>query len=200
MAKKSSKNPNRITFKCPNCGSNIVVDDGYYQCSQDALPAYAMVFVEWQAKGEEHAKKMYDFSHSTLKNMYDSWKVTDELGNRPMFFCDYEPMKQFNPMTQHKVWLPDPAQQRIAEEILERPLTEYEYNGLKKVPLLDEQGNFMVDSIRQLEFPREFITIKDMVDKTDYSKMPKLFNLKELRKRYEEFVDELDNKFGGSKQ
>lgn len=198
MARKSSKNPNRLNFKCPNCGSAISVDDGYFKCTQDALPAYDMLFREWNAKGESFAKHAYEFSHTTLRNMYDGWITLDEMGSRPMFFCDYEPMKTFNPMTQHKVWMPDPAQQKIAEAILERRLTEYEYQGLRKVPLLDEFGKFAVDTIRQLEFPREFTTIKDMVEKTDYSKMPELFNLSTLKQDYLDYLDELDAKFGGT--
>ena len=184
---RKNKNPNRVSFTCPNCGSAISVDDGYFKCSQSLLPTYDLTFREWQAKGDDHTKKMYEFSHSALKNMYDSWKQVDEHGNRPMFFCDYEPMKQFNPMTQSKVWMPDPIQQRIAETILDRKLNDFEYAGVRPVPLLDEEGKFMYTTIKQLQYPKDFTSLKDMVDKTDFEEMPVLFNLEELRAEYEKY-------------
>jgi hypothetical protein len=183
------KNPNNISSKCPECGSTVKPLEGTLKCTQDKLNLYDEEFRKWKIAGEGYVKKQLQACGSIIREMYDRWDYLDDKGNRPSFQCFYEPVKDFNPMTEAKVYLPDPIQQKIAETILGRTLTEEEYRGEHRVPLINQNGEPTYDRIQQLVYPYDFISLKDMTDKTDYTKMPVVFQLKTLKKDYEAEVN-----------
>lgn len=164
--------------RCPECGSGLTVSDGAIVCTQDMLPEYEKEFKEWQNLSEEALHKKVAGLSFKIYDMYGRWKFKDEMGNRTQYCCTYNPSIEFNPMTQSETILPDPVQQKIAERILKRKLTEKEYYGLQKVPLLNEDGEVFWGQIQQLVYPKDY-TSKITINYTDGEMVPK-FNWEDI--------------------
>jgi hypothetical protein len=178
---KKQRNSQKTKGVCPECGSSIVIDDGVLKCSQSALEDYANEFQQWQTlTGTELDKKVQSLSFK-MYDMYHRWVYVNPYGERTQFCCTYNPNLEFSPMTKAEMILPDPAQQMIAETILKRPLTPEEYYGEEQVPLLSDYGSLYTGQIEQMVFPRDFKPkYKDMIDKTDYTPTPVIFNWDDL--------------------
>jgi hypothetical protein len=181
--KKRTKNTRKQRTPCPECGSSLSVEDGHIYCTQNLFETeYPNMFMKWDGLSASELRTAIENSPFKTYDMYERWKFIDpETGVRTQFCCTYDPNKEFNPMTQSETILPDPAQTRIAETLLKRPLTIDEYYGTVKVPLISEKGLRYYGQVNQLVFPREYITkYKDPKMRTDFSDTPVIFTWKEL--------------------
>lgn len=134
----------------------MTLEDGIIRCSQDALPEYAKLFNSWQPLGDQGIENELRKQSQKIYDMYKRWTYVNTSGDRTQYCCTYNPSVEFNPMTQSEVILPDPVQQKIAEHLLKRELTEDEYYGIVKVPLINENGERYYGQIQQLVFPRDY--------------------------------------------
>lgn len=174
--------PKKIQGKCPECGSTLVVDSGEIQCTQDLLVSeYPNLFRQWDELSEK--KRELTLSQVSFKvyDMYKRWSAIDDKGNRPQFCCTYNPNIEFNPMTQSEQILPDPVQVKISETILGRGLTEGEYYGIIRVPLINENGIRYFGQIDQLVFPRDYMT-KPVKKREEDIEFTRIFDLDLIEK------------------
>lgn len=187
----STKNTRKVKVPCPECGSNLEVEDGYIYCTQHLFENhYPELFQDFDASPEDKLKDKLAAHSFKVYDIYQRWKFIDpETGERTQFCCTYNPNVEFNPMTQSETVLPDPAQTKIAETLLKRELTVDEYFGNIKVPLISEKGLKYYGQVTQMVYPRDFISkYKEGRVKTDFSETPVIFTWKDL----EEMADEND--------
>jgi hypothetical protein len=181
MARKKKKK-----LRCPECGSTMEAMDGFILCTQDMLnSAYPLMFREIDCMSKEKREAALRGHTKIINLMYDRWTHRDpKTKERTQFCCQYDPNKTFNPMGDNNIRIADPAQVLIAEKILGRKLTEDEYFGDVEIPLINMQGRQYMGIVYDCYYPRDFYPkFKDMIDKTNYSKMPKLFDFDELGKK-----------------
>lgn len=174
--------PKKIQGKCPECGSTLVVDSGEIICTQDLLVSeYPNLFKEWDKLPVNKKDLILSQVSHRVYDMYQRWNYIDDKGNRTQFCCTYNPNVEFNPMTQSEQILPDPVQVKISETILGRGLTEEEYYGIIKVPLINENGIRYFGQIDQLVFPRDYMTRprKKHEEEVEFSR---IFNLELIEK------------------
>jgi hypothetical protein len=187
--RKSTKNTRKQRTPCPECGSPLNVEYGHISCTQSMFDVdYPTVFNLWDTLSPEDLETAIQNSPFRTYDMYQRWKFIDPVsGERTQFCCTYDPNKEFNPMTKSETILPDPAQTKIAQTILKRDLTEEEYYGIVKVPLITQKGLKYYGQVTQLVFPRDYITkYKDFKMKTDFSETPVVFTWTELEDMHED--------------
>lgn len=181
MARKKKK-----TSRCPECGSTLEALDGFIRCTGDLLQSvYPILFRELDCMSERQQTERLMCHTKVIKVMYDRWQYRDPITkDRPQFCCHYDPNKKFNPISDGNIRIADPAQVKIAEKILGRKLTEDEYFGDVEIPLINMQGRQYMGTVYSCLYPRDFYPqFKDMIDKTNYDKLEKIFDFDKLGKR-----------------
>ena len=168
----------KLSYKCPECGSTLIMEYGYIKCTKDLIKhEYLHLFTAWDLLGEEEIEDKIRVASKITQEMHRRW-----LAGKEAFDCWHNQNEDFNPMTQYKNILPDPMQQKISEYILERELEFDEYYGNKKVPLLDEKGVVYWGFIDQLQFPKDVQpTSRCKFDNTTVGMLPIVFKWDDLK-------------------
>jgi hypothetical protein len=91
------------------------------------------------------------------------------------------------PIPEPYIPFPDLVEVYIAEIMLGRELTPLEKDGSRFIPKIDgETGRDYFAPLTWLRFPHSYISLKDMIIKTDYDDelMPVIFDIHVIRDRY----------------
>lgn len=163
---KKAKNFNkkRATAKCPECGSNLYVDEvGALDCDGSLLKTWEnLCKVYHEADDQAKDQIMNTLSDKDkFQELYWRWAVSIESGGTGLTHCGYT-NRLYPPIASNKSRLPDPLFTKRIERQLGRNLTEEEILG--EVDLWYYKGQYLTKwrkNAKKVVIP--IITIPDEV-------------------------------------
>jgi len=185
---------------CTYCGSSMFRRGNRPSCSGDNLHVTKTVFDRVLAlehsDPEEFAKRVdsiqYNEASFDLFVSYWGKKKKDPTVNlncihEDTYFRDIHEEVGRLPIPEPYIPFPDLVEVYIAEIMLGRELTPLEKDGSRFIPKIDgETGRDYFAPLTWLRFPHSYISLKDMIIKTDYDDelMPVIFDIHVIRDRY----------------
>lgn len=186
--------------QCRYCGSTMLRRAGSPHCSSDNLPTVKYMFdnilsLEFVSP-EEFSRKLSNLQSNelTFDLFTDYWKKKklDPTVNliclhEDTYFRDIHVDSARLPLPDPYIPFPDLIEVYIAEIMLGRELTDLEKDGSIDIPKIDQEtGNEYFAPLTWVKFPHSYISLKDMVIKTDYTEdpLPKVFDIDQIRGKY----------------
>lgn len=189
-------------IECQYCNSTLYKKRGQPQCSGDNLPAMKTIFDNILRLESDDIIEFNSRVSNLIGNDYnydlfvDYWEKRKKDSNsvlqcisRDTYFVDINEEPGRLPIPDPYIPFPDLAEVYIAEIMLGRELTEFEKDGRYSIPKIDQEtGQYYFAPLKWIRYPIDYISLKDMVEKTDYNegKLPKIFNIEDIRGIYAE--------------
>lgn len=185
---------------CHYCGSTIYFRSGYPHCSGDNLSELSVVF-DNVLKLEKSNPDEFVRYMTNMQDTEDSFELFISYWNRKKK-SDTAPLQCIHsehehltvkqrkaeslkgpPMPDPFIPFPDLVEVYLAEVMLDRPLTELEKEGSRYIPKISEKGDVYYASLTWTTYPHGYMSVKDMIIKTDYEAppAPKIFDLESIR-------------------
>lgn len=172
--------------ECNHCNSTLYRKRGKPQCSGDNLAAIKTIFdsilklestdiEEFNSRVSNIASNAYNYD---LFVSYWEKKKTDpnailQCTSRDVCYTDLSEELSRLPIPDPYIPLPDLAEVYIAEIMLGRELTEFEKDGRRWIPKIDQEtGDHYFAPLKWIRWPIDYISLKDMVNKTNYEDQP----------------------------
>ena len=186
---------------CQYCGSTMFRRKNSPHCSGDNLHVTKTIFDRVLAiehsDPSEFSKRIYSIQYNEasfdLFVSYWGMKKKDPTVNlhcihEDTYFRDIHEEVGKLPIPEPYIPFPDLVEVYIAEIMLGRELTPLEKDGSRWIPKIDgDTGQDYFAPLTWIKFPHSYISLKDMVEKTDYNEPPmlKIFDIEDIRNRYE---------------
>ena len=192
---------NLLHYKnCIYCDSSLVLRSNRPNCTSDNLLSTKKIF-DSILKLELESPLVFKDRLETLQQeeyvfdqFLDYWRSKKVDPNADLiclheetYFRDLPKDEPRLPMPAANIPFPDLAEVYIAEIMLGRELTPFEKDGRRWIPKIDQEtGLDYLAPLTWIIYPKSYISMKDMVEKTDYSGEPsrKVFDIKVIRNRY----------------
>jgi hypothetical protein len=184
-------------IECCYCDSTLYKKGGRPQCSGDNLAATKTIFdsilrLEHTDISEFNARidnLVGNESNYDLFITYWERKRKDpgsilQCISGDTYFIDINEEPGRLPIPDPYIPFPDLAEVYIAEIMLGRELTEFEKDGRRWVPKIDQiTGQVYFAPLKWIRWALDYISMKDMVHKTDYTepRLTKVFDISTIR-------------------
>ena len=192
---------NHLHYKnCTYCDSSLVLRSSRPHCTGDNLLSTKEIFdsilkLELESplvfKDRLETLQQEEFVFDQFLDYWRSKKVDPNVTliclHEETYFRDLPIDEPRLPMPAANIPFPDLAEVYIAEIMLGRELTPFETDGRRWIPKIDQDtGLDYLAPLTWIEYPKSYISMKDMVEKTDYSGEParKVFDIEAIRDRY----------------
>lgn len=186
--------------ECCYCGSTMYKRLGRPHCSGDNLHIIKRIFDNVLAlesiSPEEFSKRVYSLQHNELSfDLFINYWGKKKKDPTVNLICLHEETYHRDiheevgrlPIPEPYIPFPDLVEVYIAEIMLGRELTPLEKDGSRHIPKIDaETGLDYFGPLTWVTWPHSYISLKDMVLKTDYTEGPlrKIFDIEQIRGRY----------------